>query len=422
MSKAKRARHPERLQIFCDPAAEVVWAGLMTLDLALQHQVLRELASMIAVSLAANPKTPQKKIEAAVGALHEAFELLGHSPSVRDYSDLRGRFPDLDLPPESSIRAWIGAGWNDCLRRALLPTVSDGDFAYEAIEQSFTLDELIELALACAADLQKPTRPSMQDLYAWVRRPDVAERFPRRPMTDHAFKRYGGWLEVLEKAREVARERGLDSPLLKTTPRVYTYTKSEMKAALTEVSARLQERIGDRSPRYSEYQGERLVVQEESIAAGCPRALPNPYLISQTFGSWDEALIAAGLTPLGGSATKSNFRPRNSGESQSAFTREEKAAVLCRGWAEIGRPFVRERFVAWQEGKIAEAAALGSSERMPSVWVIEREFGGWRRACRENIPGYVPPRRWWKRLSGSEHPAEQGDPSQAQDEGDGQRR
>jgi hypothetical protein len=280
------SRFPERLHMFVDPAAEVVWAGLMTLDVALQHHVLRELASKIATSLATSPTTPQKKIEKAVAALHDAYELLGESPSVRKYSEFRERFPDLDLPPESNIRAWLGAGWDGCLRRALLPTPSDGDFAYEAIEQSFTLDELIELALACAADMQK--RPGIQDFAAWSRRPDVAERFPRRPMTDSPFRNFGGWLAVLEKARVVARERGLDSPLLTTTPRVYTYSDPELTDALVEVTQRLSDRIGARSPRMSEYQGERLAIQAESIVAGEPRALPHPELISKRFGGWSE--------------------------------------------------------------------------------------------------------------------------------------
>jgi hypothetical protein len=58
---------------------------------------------------------------------------------------------------------------------------------------------------------------------------------------------------------------------------------------------------------------------------------------------------------------------------------------------------VRERFVEWQDGKFTEAALLGRHERMPTIWMIEGEFGGWRRACEEAIPGYVPPRRWHKR-------------------------
>lgn len=379
--------------MFGDDAAAVVWAGLMTLDVALQHLVLRELASLIAVALANNPRTPSQKIEAAVAALHDAYDLLGYSPSVRAYSDLAARFPDLNLPPESNIRAWLGAGWNGCLRRALLPTPSDGDFAYEAIEQSFTLDELIELALACAADLHG--RPAAGHFSAWVRRPDIAKRYPRRPMTLYPFRRYGGWLVVLEKAREVAFARGLETPLLKTTPRVLKYTDAEMIAALREVAARLRARIGDRSPRFAEYQAERIVIQEESIVTGWPRALPEPYMISRTFGSWDKALIAAGLPPLGGSRTKSNPGVHNGRPPE--FTREEKAAALTQAWTDIGDPFVRERFVSWRRGKLDEAHALGREEKIPSVDLIEREFGGWRKACEENIPGYVRPRRRWQK-------------------------
>lgn len=403
---------PDRMRLFADPAAEVVWAGLMTLDVALQHQVLRELASRVAIALASNPKTPDEKIEAAVAALHEAFELRGRSPSVRDYTELRASRPELDLPPESSIRAWLGAGWADCLRRSLLPTPSDGDFAYPAIEHRFTLEEIVELVLACAADLQR--YPSHDLFRAWARRPDVAARYPRRPFSDVPYRRYGGWTGVLTEACKVAAERGLETPLLKTTPRVYAYARSEMVAALVETTSRLRERVGDRSPRQSEYEGERTRIQEESIAAGAPRALPNSDLISMSLGggSWDGALVAAGLTPLGGSGTKSH-RPQRR-KTAPRYRREDKEEALRQAWAELNDgPFLRERYVLWRKDKLAAASAQvehAESDRadsaarvdrplaIPSADEIEKEWGGWRQACAEVLPGYQPPvRRWHKR-------------------------
>ena len=384
--------------MFVDPAAEVVWAGLMTLDVALQHQVLRGLASTVAASLAGNPKTPTAKIEKAVAALHEAYELLGRSPSVRDYVELCKSFPE--LPPEGNIRAWLGCGWSECLTRSLLPTPSDGDFTYQAIEHSFELPELIDLVLACTHDLDK--RASRDDFFAWVRRPDVIERFERRPTSDSPFRNFGGWLPVVEQARKAAARDGIETPLLKTTPRVYDFTNLEITDALKEATGRLQPKIGDRSPRTAEYQGERMRIQQESIDAGDPRALPTVAIISNRFEGWDMALIAAGLKPLGGSGTKSKHTPR-----KPQFSPEDKADALRRAWAEIGEPFVRERYVKWRKGKIVEAELRDDrpdSVHIPSADVIETEFRGWRCACQASIPGYALPHRRWHKRPGADQP------------------
>jgi hypothetical protein len=69
-------------------------------------------------------------------------------------------------------------------------------------------------------------------------------------------------------------------------------------ADIREVS----EHIG-RSPRTSEYTRERQRIYEETLAAGRPRALASYPTIHRHFLEWDDALVAAGLEPLGGRAT-----------------------------------------------------------------------------------------------------------------------
>jgi hypothetical protein len=379
-------RKAVRLRVFSDPAAEVVWAGVMALDVALQHEVLRELASTIAVAPSDRLTSVSKKIRSAVAALHEAHDLLGRSPSVRDYIHLREQLPELDFPPESNIRSWLGGGWNDCLRRCLLPTVADGDFAHPTLEQSFEEHELTTLVIACAEDLNK--RPSYVDFKGWVRRPDVAERFERRPLSRTPFVRFGGWPKILEAAGIVATGQRLDSPILRSIPYVYGYEPTEMLAALREIAARVGARNGRRSPRTREYDAERLAIHEESIAARSPRALPSSDRISLEFKGWDAALEAAGLERLGGSGTRSNHTPR-----RPTYSREQKSQALLDAWADIGDPFVEDRYLDWRDGKIAEAELRGEVARIPSSDVIKNEFGGWREACMKNIPGYRPRKR-----------------------------
>lgn len=172
--------------------ADIVWAAIETLDVALQHIVLRELASEIAMSLmSSNPRTPKDRIRAAVAALWEAFEIYQRSPSVKDYRRLAEALPELNLPRDSSIRPWLGGGWNDCLRHALLPAPSDGDFVALPLDSPFSLDELCELLRVCAAELGRA--PRLRDTMAWSHRPDVLARFERLPRSYQPFARFGGY-------------------------------------------------------------------------------------------------------------------------------------------------------------------------------------------------------------------------------------
>lgn len=371
-----------RLARFQDPAAEVVWAGLMTLDVALQYQVLRELASDLAFE-ASEPKTAVQRIKASIAALHECYDILGRSPSVSEYRRLREELPELKLLAESNIRKWLGGGWNDCLSRALLPTESDGDFVAVPLEQDFTRDELLTFLRLCATELN--ARPRLADYSAWVRRPDVADRYPRRPMSATAFARFGGFLKMQVEAGVINEEqarRGVNGRILPSTHR---YEDEELLAALREVAERLRPRIGNRSPRLAEYKQERQKIIDESERTKKLRTIPTPAAVLRRFGSWDDALVAAGLTPLGGMKINSNRRAR-----RPSYDREAIREALCRAWAEHGHPFTADTYTAWRKAQIAAAQGEGQILHLPHKETAVKMFKGWPEACIACIPGYVP--------------------------------
>ncbi|MGZ4310274.1 MAG: hypothetical protein ACXVRG_13170, partial [Gaiellaceae bacterium] len=64
MAQPRKAR-------FRDPAAEAVWAGIETLDVALQHELLLRLGAFFERA-ALNPTTGRSKAATAVAALHRA--------------------------------------------------------------------------------------------------------------------------------------------------------------------------------------------------------------------------------------------------------------------------------------------------------------------------------------------------------------
>jgi hypothetical protein len=109
----------------------------------LKHELLREQATDLAVPPGA-PGTAADKVRAAVGSLREAAVQLGSSPSLPEYRDMKERLPELKLVPDGTIRSWLGcSSWNDCLRRAGLDAVSDGDFVSPPQGDAFTEHDLV---------------------------------------------------------------------------------------------------------------------------------------------------------------------------------------------------------------------------------------------------------------------------------------
>ncbi len=122
---------------------------------------------------------------------------------------------------------------------------------------------------------------------------------------------------------------------------------------------------------------------------GRPRKpLPSGSKIAKRYGSWDAALVSAGLEPFraprldratGRAVTKG---PRNwiSDEDLSASPRE--------AYEELGPPFTVNAYVAWQRSK----SGIGKSgRRLPSYACVYGRYrgapeGAWRAACDKALP------------------------------------
>lgn len=161
------------LQLFPDASARVVWAAIVALPAALQHQILVALRNLLACLEGTG--TGETRLRHAVKCLCEARDLLGHSPSVGEYRNLhasRGR--ELQWASDSNIRSWVGGSWNDCLREARLAPVPDGDFLVASLGSAFTADEIVEALRACAEEIGD--LPTITQYFAWARRAEVKAR------------------------------------------------------------------------------------------------------------------------------------------------------------------------------------------------------------------------------------------------------
>ena len=306
-------------------------------------------------------------------ALGEVADVLGRSPSIALYEEVRETLPELRLPPNGTIRRWLGGSWNDCLRRALLDAVADGDFAARPIglNDRFDDEDIFEALRQCVNELGYA--PSITGYLGWARRPDVRERSGRRPVSYKPFERFGGFRNVLVAAGLLDDEGARYAVNGRALPLRYAYTAEDISNALQLVATRLK-----RSPRPSDYQKERLRLRAEREAEASD-PLPTVDVIRKRYGCWNAALEKAGLAPLAQPGQP------HLGTRRPSYTDEEKLDWIRQAWTVVGEPFTGYAYKHWRRKALVETGAT-----IPCLPVIERTFGGWRRARDLALP--APPR------------------------------
>jgi hypothetical protein len=375
----QRPRPPADRKRFSDPAAEPVYQGIVSLDPATQHELLRRLqVKLHAEDVSANA-TQGTRVAHALTALREAQRRLGHSPSVADYRQLyREGMRDAGWPDERCVRRWLGGGsWNDALRRAHLEPRPDGDVVTFQHGPFYSREELVAALRECRDDLGHV--PSFPEYIAWVNRPDVHKRPGRRPRSIHPIQRLvGSWLGALRAAELVPGDpdHGLIS-LIGLRRAEYRVSDEALRAGLREVA----KRIG-RSPRVAEYTRERTLIYEETAAAGTPRALPGYATFNRRFRQWDDALVWAGLEPLGGRGTASN--PRPAGAKGPRVRKETIRDAIRDAYQEEGEPFTVHAYRLWREEQI-DGLSRWELENYPSYHTIWARYGSWAAACNDAL-------------------------------------
>ena len=375
-------RQPPRGELFADPGARAVWAAIQALDPADQHDVLTELQALLAVAHIEG-SVEKTKLTRAVAALREAAQILGHSPSISEYEGIRKAKPELGWPPDGSLRRWFGrVSWNECLKRAHLDAHPDGDIVVRSLGPKLSPDEITEALKVCSEEICADRPPAFNEYLAWARRQDVKVRPGRRPLSQGPFERvFGSYRNAVAASGLIAEHEAVQDPV---TGRVrsasYFISDEEIKSAILEV----EETIGH-TPRSTEYVRERDAVIRDSLKTGKPRTLPSLNAIFRRFRSWDGALTAAGLEPLGGRTTS---KGRLNLPHGPLYSDEDILETLRRAYAEIEPPFTTSRFIAWRRKQLAESPsgeALWLPRRVPSWEVVHQRFGSWAEAVRRAL-------------------------------------
>jgi hypothetical protein len=362
----------ERRRRFADEHCDIVWAAIEVLDAGRQWVLLRELATQFALS-ADNPHARADQVRAGVCALRDAAEIYGHSPSIAEYRALRRALPELGLPPDGTIRRWLGGGWNECLARAFLDAVADGDFASRpiGITDRFDDDVIFAALSECTSDLGHV--PSLTEYVAWAHRPDVRARPGRRPRSYKVFERLGGFRVALTAAGLLGDGEARYAVNGRVLPSRYRYHDEDIATALRTVA-----RLLGRSPRPREYQNQRRRLTAEAPSRGEITTLPAVDVIRKRHGDWNTALARAGLEPV-----ESPWEP-HLGKHAPAYTEEEKLDWIRQAWSACGEPFTANTYKRWRLGVIKDGETP-----VPCLATLERTFGGWREACERALPSRV---------------------------------
>lgn len=222
-----------RLQRFDDLQLDMLWAAAEAVDVARQHEFLRELAGHLAANEVCNAK---QGVRAAIAALRDAAEILGHAPTLYEYRRLHTELPELKLVPDGTLRSWLGGrSWNACLSAALLESVSDGDFAQPPKGGAFTEEELVAAVREHTAE-HGGEPPTLQELLAWARDPEVAARPGRRPLSWNPFQRFGGYRAVLVRNGLIPEGAPRVDRRGRVVPMENKYTLGELRAAVSQVA------------------------------------------------------------------------------------------------------------------------------------------------------------------------------------------
>jgi hypothetical protein len=241
----------------------------------------------------------------------------------------------------------------------------------------FTSEELVELLTVCAQDLRRSDL-TFEDYRVWAER-ELAEpsgRFQRVAISRPTFRHGGGWNEVLHKAGlKPAPRRGGRALVNRPRGLARAYTRDEMLRLLQEAAAACPTRL-----TCTFYDKFRRAAVAQAQAEG--RALPTVAsgTISGAFGSWADALHAAGLID---EAT----RRQRAGLQGKVLTEEDALAALHTAIKQLGPDLRRNHYRRWRRVQLDRSPQAC----VPSdLWLTHR-FGSWSAGVQAALDAGAPP-------------------------------
>lgn len=370
------ARKPYRR--FASLETEVVWAAVERLDIAQKHILLDALTEELFVDPHLRVNGPSAREARAVLALREATKLLGHSPSIGEFSDLFERHPEYGWPHASRVRAWLGSNsWNLALERAGLEACASDAIIREKVGARFSEGSLIRHLRLAAAELGGGEGDAgegygdrgftFEQYSHWARRPDVVARHGLLARSLQTFIRvFGSWSEAymaagLREEHVLVNSRGV------TRYARHKYERSDLKKALKLAA----EKLGH-SPTVVEYRTLRAKLRQEGTLLPSEDAIRRPFASAKSSGEdatgnedWAAACVDAGLAHPGESVT-------------AAFSEEEMLRFVAQAIA-AGHDTARG-YDEWRDSIRHDSKKEGKKLRVPSSTSVRKRFHSWTKA------------------------------------------
>jgi hypothetical protein len=316
----------------------------------------------------------------AVRALREAAELWAeqtgatHLP-VDAYRQLRREHTKLRWPADTSIRSWIGPGWNDALASAGLEEAPEADLVLlGGIGPKFLRHECRQAILDYVEDTGVRL-PSFRALARWAKRPEVEARPGHRPKSEAPYRRiYTTLANALADAGLLGDELAAHDIVAtgheataSPTPRG-GYSADQLRGFLNEVAVRL-----GRSPTSGEFIQERVAIRAEECAAGLPlRAFAAYQTYQSRYATWDDALRDAGLEPV--------WDRRGTGRGND-LTNDGIAQALREAYELKGEPFTAGVYKRYRKAELERDPSRRLLRRLPDYNTIWQRFRSFDAAC-----------------------------------------
>jgi hypothetical protein len=351
---------------FANPKLQILWAAFAVLETDEALEFVRVLGELLGAGSFPASRSKDRQAD-AIACLREAAEIVGHSTSIGEYETLRKERTDLELVASGSIRTRLAAGWNDCLKRAELEPVVDGDAPVQKTGRC-TFDEAIAALKLCREMLGEV--PSGKSYLTWARRPDVRALPGYRPATYSPFYRiFGSWHNALKEAGLVEDAINRNG---RHDPATWRYEDNDLTDGIRVVADHL-----GRPPRLPEY----IETRNRLLKTGVLKSLPSATAITTRYRFWVVAVEAAGLN-------RDLLSPKRRADAKApVYGDDELLAWMRRAYAEVGEPFTMKSYDAWRVARVAEVGA--GTRTIPSGGVVAKRLGGWPAACKRMVEEWV---------------------------------
>lgn len=280
-------------------------------------------------------------------------------------------------PSVSSVRKWLGGSWSS-VQEALgqAPSATTTARRMSAMGKAFGREELRSQLEHCRAALSDdPDRPldyvSQAEHRRWalaeMEKPIEERVMPRLCLQPHSFRKvFGSWPQAIHASG--GARTSVQSSFALVRAKSGAYTANACLAALRLIGPD----CCDGQMRWGDYRKRAAYLRRVAMDEGRQVVLPGPQTIVNHFGSWPQALLAAGL--IGELECR-----RRLARVTDTLDDKELVSTFAEALITIGPNGTRSDYIELREDR---KRANGGRADLPSWPTIYQRLGRWEEAVK----------------------------------------